>query len=158
MLMKFRNVLCNARNVDAKVFYRKCAKYFRGYIYYRLGNRAIFFNGTERINPKEIRANEVCAPRKLVRYGAAGNKKKEDKEKERKSARPFDASSASRKSTKDAILLNYARTQFLLLKNGTPIDLIGRFHRSYRDSTKRLRVCNRDLTVRDLRQHGHSGT
>lgn len=52
-------------------------------------------------------------------------KKKEKKEKERKSARPFDASSASRKSTKDAILLNYARTQFLLLKNGTPIDLIG---------------------------------
>lgn len=88
----------------------------------------------------------------------ATKKKKEDKEKERKSARPFDASSASRKSTKDAILLNYARTQFLLLKNGTPIDLIGRFHRSYRDSTKRLRVCNRDLTVRDLRQHGHSGT
>lgn len=76
MLMKFRNVLCNARNVDAKVFYRKCAKYFRGYIYYRLGNRAIFFNGTERINPNEIRANEVCVPRKLVRYGAAGNKKK----------------------------------------------------------------------------------
>ena len=54
------------------------------------------------------------------------------------------------KSTRDAILLNYARARFPLLKSAAPIDLIVRFHRSYRDGTKRLRVCNR--TVRDLRQ------
>lgn len=44
--------------------------------------------------------------------------------------------------TKDAILLNHARSRFLLLRRGFSIDLIGLFHPSYRDSTKRLHVRN----------------